>query len=265
MEHVFGVLGHIRRIAMPPGGMDGVTVDDPAVRQACLAIEPGLFPQLAPRGLQGRLLFSQAAGHRLPETRRFLAQQLQDLTIVGMHDDQNRLRAFKCTHSYRLGCGPRMGRIFPTRGMEPGKTTFLPGELKSPRMDFSAYVKGVFVQGAFGSVTGSFTRMCSSMSCSSLAVPGASVSGSQAVWVLGKAMTSRMLGAPVMSITSRSMPKAMPPWGGQPDFKASSRKPNFCLASSSLMPSIRNTAACMSWSWIRMEPPPNSVPFSTMS
>jgi hypothetical protein len=44
---------------------------------------------------------------------------------------------------------------------------------------------------------------------------------------LGKAMTSRMEGSPQSSITRRSKPKAMPPWGGAPDSRASSKKPNF--------------------------------------
>ena len=61
---------------------------------------------------------------------------------------------------------------------------------------------------------------------------GASVSRSAAVCVFGNAMTSRMLSVPAMSITMRSRPNAMPPCGGAPNFSASSRKPNFCCASS---------------------------------
>src|SRR5256884_8273001 len=57
---------------------------------------------------------------------------------------------------------------------------------------------------------GTRTRTCSSRSCASLTSVGASVSGSAAVWVFGKAITSRMLSAPAMSMASRSSPKAMP-------------------------------------------------------
>ena len=45
---------------------------------------------------------------------------------------------------------------------------------------------------------------------------GAPAIRSAALWVLGKAMTSRMLGSPANSITNRSMPGAIPPWGGVP-------------------------------------------------
>ena len=34
------------------------------------------------------------------------------------------------------------------------------------------------------------------------------------VWVLGNAITSRMSLVPTRSMTSRSSPKAIPPWGG---------------------------------------------------
>ena len=44
-----------------------------------------------------------------------------------------------------------------------------------------------------------------------------------------------------------------------------SRKPNFACASSAPMLSARNTFDCTSWRWIRIEPPPISQPFSTMS
>ncbi len=46
---------------------------------------------------------------------------------------------------------------------------------------------------------------------------------------------------------------------------ASSRKPNFCCACSREMPSRSNTALCRSSRWMRIEPPPISEPFSTMS
>src|SRR5580700_4105388 len=112
---------------------------------------------------------------------------------------------------------------------------------------------------------GTRTRMCSSRSWVSPTSVGASVSGSAAVCVLGKAITSRMLSAPLISMASRSRPKAMPPCGGAPNFSASSRKPNFCCASAAAMPSSSNTVDCISWRWMRTEPPPTSEPFSTMS
>ena len=75
---------------------------------------------------------------------------------------------------------------------------------------------------------------------------GASVRGQWAVWVLGKAITSRMDSAPASSITMRSSPNAIPPCGGHPYWSDSSRKPNFSTASSSPIPSTRNAACCIS-------------------
>src|SRR6266404_130104 len=120
------------------------------------------------------------------------------------------------------------------------------------------YVRGI--QGC-----GTRTRTCSSRSCASLTSVGASVSGSAAVWVFGKAITSRMLSAPVISMARRSSPKAMPPCGGAPNLSASSRKPNFLCASSEAIPSRSNTVDCISWRWMRTEPPPISAPFNTRS
>src|SRR3984893_2787108 len=112
---------------------------------------------------------------------------------------------------------------------------------------------------------GTRTRTCSSRSCASLTSVGASVSRSAAVWVFGKAITSRMLSAPVISMARRSSPKAMPPCGGAPNLSASSRKPNFLCASSEAIPSRSNTVDCISWRWMRTEPPPISAPFNTRS
>src|SRR6267154_1693684 len=103
---------------------------------------------------------------------------------------------------------------------------------------------------------GTRTRTCSSRSCASLTSVGASVSGSAAVWVFGKAITSRMLSAPGISIASRSSPKAMPPCGGAPNLRASSRKPNFFCASSEAIPSSSKTVDCISWRWMRTAPAP---------
>jgi len=75
-----------------------------------------------------------------------------------------------------------------------------------------------------------------SISCSTLTRDGASVSGQAAFCVFGKAITSRIESAPVIIITNRSKPKAIPPWGGVPYSKASSRKPNLFRASSSPSP-----------------------------
>src|SRR5512147_2513519 len=64
---------------------------------------------------------------------------------------------------------------------------------------------------------------------------GASVMTHVAFCVLGKAITSRMDVAPVRMAVSRSRPKARPPWGGAPNSSASSKNPNFFLASSALI------------------------------
>jgi hypothetical protein len=85
------------------------------------------------------------------------------------------------------------------------------------------------------------------------------------VVVLGKAITSRIESVPAISAAIRSMPKAMPPCGGAPKRSASSRKPNLPSASSAPMPSSSNTADCIDERWMRIEPPPISLPLSTMS
>ena len=67
------------------------------------------------------------------------------------------------------------------------------------------------------------------------------------------------------SATIRSQPKAMPPCGGAPKVNASSRKPNFSCASASPMPITEKTRFWMSSRWIRIDPPPISLPLQTMS
>ncbi len=67
---------------------------------------------------------------------------------------------------------------------------------------------------------------CSSSNCSLLVSEGAPVRRQAAFWVLGKAMTSRMDASRHNSMTSRSNPIAIPPWGGAPESRADSRKPN---------------------------------------
>ena len=48
----------------------------------------------------------------------------------------------------------------------------------------------------------------------------APMSRSSACWFIGKAVISRRLATPQRSMTMRSMPKAAPPWGGAPYWKA---------------------------------------------
>src|ERR1700722_6871151 len=82
---------------------------------------------------------------------------------------------------------------------------------------------------------------------------------------LGKAMTSRMVGAPASSMHTRSQPNAMPPCGGGPYLNASSRNPNWERASAGERPITSNTACCIADWKIRMDPPPISDPLHTMS
>ena len=60
-------------------------------------------------------------------------------------------------------------------------------------------------------------------------------------------------------------PKAKPPCGGAPYLKAFIKKPNCSSAASGVKPRASNTLACSSASWIRIEPPPISVPLHTKS
>src|SRR3954468_22845862 len=80
------------------------------------------------------------------------------------------------------------------------------------------------VLGASGSTSRNLRP--SSSSCYSSTGLGARTSRSCAHCVLGKAITSGMESAPAMSATMRSRPKAMPPCGGAPYWRLSSRKPN---------------------------------------
>src|SRR5215510_11325248 len=112
---------------------------------------------------------------------------------------------------------------------------------------------------------GSRSRMCSSRSCRSSTGAGACVSRSCARCVFGNAMTSRIDSAPAISAARRSRPNAIPPCGGAPYLRASSRNPNFCRASASPIASARKTCSWTSARWIRTEPPPISQPFSTTS
>ena len=54
---------------------------------------------------------------------------------------------------------------------------------------------------------------------------GAPVIRSRPLWFLGKAITSRMFVVPASIMVKRSKPRAMPPCGGAPNLRASSKKP----------------------------------------
>ena len=64
----------------------------------------------------------------------------------------------------------------------------------------------------------------------------------------GNAITSRMLSSPHTSITSRSRPSAIPPWGGAPSRNAFRRCPNSVCCASGLIPRTSNIRACSSGS-----------------
>src|SRR6185312_2586087 len=68
--------------------------------------------------------------------------------------------------------------------------------------------------------SGRTVRICNSLSCRSVTGVGLAVIRSWPFWVLGKAITSRMLVVPQSRATIRSRPKAMPPCGGAPKVKA---------------------------------------------
>src|ERR1700734_741350 len=74
---------------------------------------------------------------------------------------------------------------------------------------------------------------------------GAPVRGSRPEAALGKAITSRIVGAPASSMHTRSQPNAMPPCGGGPYLNASSKKPNCERASAGDSPITSNTACCI--------------------
>src|SRR5690606_25840740 len=65
---------------------------------------------------------------------------------------------------------------------------------------------------------------------------GAPSKSARAAVVLGNAITSRRLPDPVNRCTIRSMPSAMPPWGGAPAASAPRRNPNLVSISSSESP-----------------------------
>ena len=83
--------------------------------------------------------------------------------------------------------------------------------------------------------------------------------------VFGKAMTSRMFDWWASSAAQRSIPRAIPPCGGGPYSNASRSAPNFSFIPSSVWPWRAKLRASRSRRWIRIEPPPSSQPFRTMS
>ena len=85
-------------------------------------------------------------------------------------------------------------------------------------------------QEAFSLFSSSETSIPSSSSCFASTGVGASVIRQEASFTFGKAITSRMLSQPPISITTRSRPYARPACGGTPYLNASSRKPNCSCA-----------------------------------
>ena len=67
----------------------------------------------------------------------------------------------------------------------------------------------------------------SSFNCDSSTLDGALVIKQDADCVFGKAIVSLIESTPSKIMVRRSIPKAMPPWGGQPYERASKKKPNF--------------------------------------
>ncbi len=84
------------------------------------------------------------------------------------------------------------------------------------------------------------TAIPSSLSCSFSTDEGASIITSRPALFLGKAIQSRMLSNPAKIETNRSNPKAIPPCGGAPYWKASIKNPNCSCARSSVKPNTEN-------------------------
>src|SRR5512143_2571424 len=108
-------------------------------------------------------------------------------------------------------------------------------------------------------------RSPSSANWLSSGTDGASSIRSLPDWVLGKAITSRMLVCSARSAAQRSIPSAMPPCGGAPNSNASSTAPNFSFMAFSEWPWSRNERSSRSRRWIRTEPPPSSQPLRARS
>ena len=67
---------------------------------------------------------------------------------------------------------------------------------------------------------------------------GAPSNGSFALWLSGNAVTSRMFGVPVISMSTRSSPGAIPPCGGAPYRNARRIPPNSRSTCSRVYPAI---------------------------
>src|SRR5450830_1147252 len=215
-----------------------------------------LFEQFAGGGGAQRFVSSvERAGDGLPETRLVGPLDEQDLQVGGVDDDEDGFGDFvRHTVAYRKpGTGTCcLSPILFTGWSKRGQ---------------AAVWQRVPVPPSFYTTLASALRkrICSSRNCFSSTSDGALVKRSCARWVLGKAITSRIESEPVIMVTMRSRPKARPPCGGAPYCRASSRKPNFSCASSASIFRARNTLLWTSSRWIRIEPPPSSQPFKTMS
>ena len=79
-----------------------------------------------------------------------------------------------------------------------------------------------------------------SLSCFSSTSEGASTIRHVAFWVFGNAMTSLISSSPRSNVTIRSSPSAIPPCGGAPYLRASSRNPNLsCAVASSILSRLK--------------------------
>ena len=107
--------------------------------------------------------------------------------------------------------------------------------------------------------------ICNSSSCLSSMNDGASSMTSRPLLFLGNAMQSRILSRPANMLTKRSKPKANPAWGGAPYLNAFIKNPNCASALSRVKPSTSNIFSCSWVSWIRILPPPTSMPLHTKS
>src|SRR5437870_5749475 len=103
------------------------------------------------------------------------------------------------------------------------------------------------------------TLMCRAFRSAGPAGAGAPSNSARAAVVLGNAITSRRLPAPVSSMTTRSNPTAKPPWGGAPAWSPCSRNPNRASTSAAASPSSANTFRCTAGSVIRIDPEPSSL------
>src|SRR5690554_4204697 len=93
-----------------------------------------------------------------------------------------------------------------------------------------------------------FSIIDNSSNCALSMVAGASIITSRPELFLGNAIKSRMVSCPPKIATKRSKPKAKPPCGGAPTWKAFIRKPNCSCACSGVKPKYLNIRAWVSLS-----------------